>query len=79
MFSLAREAVTESEQRRKPEIALAGRFVCRGGCGCAVCEGTGDQEELALSLRKAALSVAQQDVLARLTRAGSWLESAGSE
>ena len=34
VFSLARKAVAESEQRRKPAVALAGRFVCRGGCGC---------------------------------------------
>ena len=29
-FSLARETVSECEQRRKLAIALAGRFVCRG-------------------------------------------------
>ena len=32
---LAEEAVLECEQKRKPAIALAGRFVRHGGCGCA--------------------------------------------
>ena len=52
---LAEEAVMECEQKRKPAIALAGRFVRRGGCGCATCEGTCDQEELVLGLRKVEL------------------------
>ena len=34
MILLAEEAVLECEQKRKPAIALAGRFVRRGGCGC---------------------------------------------
>eukprot|EP01048_Picozoa_sp_COSAG05_P008084 COSAG05_NODE_599_length_8442_cov_52.187268_10_plen_166_part_00 len=37
---LAEEAVLECEQGRKPVLASAGRFVRRGGCGCATCVGT---------------------------------------
>ena len=39
---LAEEAVLECEQKRKPAIALARRFVRQGGCGCATCAGTDD-------------------------------------
>jgi hypothetical protein len=70
---LAEEAVMESEQKRKPEIALAGRFVRRGGCGCETCTGTVSQEETALGLRKFALPDLLQDALARITRSG-WKE-----
>ena len=67
---LAEEAVMECEQKRKPTIALAGRFVRRGGCGCATCEGTCDQEELVLGLRKVELPNLLQDALTRINRAG---------
>ena len=67
---LAEEAVMECEQKRKPAIALAGRFVRRGGCGCATCEGTCDQEELVLGLRKVELPNLLQDALTRINRAG---------
>ena len=75
MILLAEEAVLECEQKRKPAIALAGRFVRRGGCGCATCGGTADQEESVLGLsRKLELPNLLQDALARITRMG-WKET----
>ena len=67
---LAEEAVLECEQKRKPALALAGRFVRKGGCGCATCAGTKDQVELVLGLRKLELPDLMQDALTRMTRAG---------
>ena len=67
---LAEEAVLECRQKRKPAIALAGRFVRQGGCGCATCAGTDDQAELVLGLRKVELPDLLQDALARMIRAG---------
>ena len=65
-----KEAVLECEQKRKPAIALACRFVRKVGCGCATCAGTEDQVELVLGLRKLELPDLMQDALARMTRAG---------
>ena len=64
----------ESEQKRKPVLALAGRFVRWGGCGCETCTGTDGQEEMALGLRKIEIPDLLQDALARITRAG-WKEA----
>ena len=37
VFLVASKALEQSKRRQWPTIALAGRFVWKGGCGCNVC------------------------------------------
>ena len=36
VFLVASKALEQSERRQWPTIAMAGRFVWKGGCGCSV-------------------------------------------
>ena len=71
VFSVASKALEQSERRQWPTIALAGRFVWKGGCGCSVCAESEGEEGRPLGLRKcSSLTDEEQEVLARLVRTG---------
>ena len=67
VFLVASKALEQSERRQWPTIALAGRFVWKGGCGCSVCAGSRGEEGRPLGLRKCSKQLTSR-LLQKLTK-----------